>query len=271
MALLDNWSQGTFITEDLLDALGIKGTYACLEIQTVNGISSHPCRAVTNLKVSPFQDASNQINLPKVYSRLKLPANPEDIPTAHKLKKWSYLNPLLKHLPTDEHMPVGILIGSNCPRALEPMAVVPSQNDGPFATKTRLGWSITGPMGCFQIPTNCIGCHRTSMKTEDIPNRYFALKETIKDASVKQSMLAMHSLDFHEAEGNRIALSIEDKRFLDIMKHGNQTNGKHCLPLPLRSPDKEVPNNRKVLQRASWLKKRLLMDHGFIIVQAYFN
>ena len=43
------------------------------------------------------------------------------------------------------------------------------------------------------------------------------------------------------------------------MKYGNQTNAKHCLPLPLRSPDKEVPKNRNhVLQRASWLKKRLL-------------
>ena len=207
LALLDNGSQGTFVTEDLLDTLGVKGTDTRLEIQTVNGRSSQPCHAVTNLMVSACNDMSKPISLPKVYSRQSLPVDPEDIPTAIKMKKWTYLKQVMKHLPTNEHVPVGILIGSNCSRALEPMAVIQSRNAGPFATKTRLGWCVTGPMGSLQQPINHVNCHQTSMKTEDLPNRYFAFKETIKDASVRQSMLEMYSLDFHEADGNRMALS----------------------------------------------------------------
>ena len=38
----------------------------------------------------------------------------------------------------------GILIGGNCPRALEPIEVIPCQFDGPYAFRSVLGWCVTG-------------------------------------------------------------------------------------------------------------------------------
>lgn len=61
----------------------------------------------------------------------------------------------------------------------------------------------------------------------------------------------MYRLDSHESSGTQPALSIEDERFLDKMKEGEQIDGKFSLPLPLRTPDKEVS------KRAAWLKKKL--------------
>ena len=40
---------------------------------------------------------------------------------------------------------VGLLIGCNYSQVLQPLEVIPSQNGGPYALKTLLGWSVIGP------------------------------------------------------------------------------------------------------------------------------
>ena len=42
-------------------------------------------------------------------------------------------------------MKVELLIGANCPRALEPVQVISSRDGGPYAMKTVLGWCTVGP------------------------------------------------------------------------------------------------------------------------------
>ena len=42
---------------------------------------------------------------------------------------------------------VSLLIGSDAPEILEPKQVIPSQNGGPYATRTTLGWVVNGPLG----------------------------------------------------------------------------------------------------------------------------
>ena len=46
----------------------------------------------------------------------------------------------------DQNISVELLIGANCARALEPIKVIPSRNDDPYAMKTVLGWCIVGPV-----------------------------------------------------------------------------------------------------------------------------
>ena len=41
---------------------------------------------------------------------------------------------------------IGLLIGSNCPKALEPIDVLASEDGGPFAIRTFAGWAIVGPL-----------------------------------------------------------------------------------------------------------------------------
>ena len=39
-----------------------------------------------------------------------------------------------------------MLIGANLMKVLEPLEVIPSQEDGPYAFRILLGWCIVGPV-----------------------------------------------------------------------------------------------------------------------------
>lgn len=39
---------------------------------------------------------------------------------------------------------IGLLIGTNIPKALEPWQVINSKGNGPYAFKTALGWVVNG-------------------------------------------------------------------------------------------------------------------------------
>ena len=38
-----------------------------------------------------------------------------------------------------------MIIGNNCPKALEPIEVIASKDGGPYAKRTRLGWCVSAP------------------------------------------------------------------------------------------------------------------------------
>ena len=84
--------------------------------------------------------------VPKAYSRSFLPAEREDIATPNKIKKWKYLNPITTEITQDDDIEVGMLIGTNCMKALEPVETIDNEDGGSFAHKSKLGWFIIGPI-----------------------------------------------------------------------------------------------------------------------------
>ena len=44
---------------------------------------------------------------------------------------------------------VGLLIGANCMKALEPTKIIHSEGGGPYAYKTRLVWCVVGSINCI--------------------------------------------------------------------------------------------------------------------------
>ena len=79
-----------------------------------------------------------------VYSRRKLPIERGDIPRQESIRRWKHLEPIMKDIPQYKDIPIGLLIGANCPKALEPQKVIPSINGGPYAFQTLLGWCVSG-------------------------------------------------------------------------------------------------------------------------------
>ena len=92
------------------------------------------------LQVSGINDDKNQwVPLPTTFTRDELPVDNDDISKPGQLKQWKYLEPVVNQLNFEENISVGLLIGANCTKALEPIQVLQGRNGGPYAFRTRLG------------------------------------------------------------------------------------------------------------------------------------
>ncbi len=72
-----------------------------------------------------------------------MPVHKGNIPRETDLQKWPNLNTV--HLPEIE-AGIELLIGTNIPKALEPLEIICSVNDGPYAIRTILEWTVNGPL-----------------------------------------------------------------------------------------------------------------------------
>ena len=74
----------------------------------------------------------------------------------------------------------------------------------------------------------------------------------------------MYQQDFNEPGGEKEGLSVEDRRFLQIMEENiTEVGGHYQLPLPLRNQDLQLPNNRvQALSRLASVKRKLLADES---------
>ena len=124
----------------------------------------------------------------------------EEIATPARISKWEYLKPISNEIVQDDDIVVGLLIGANCMKALEPMKIIPSKEDGPYAYKTLLGWCIVGPIINTETERS-ISCHRVAVK-DGISSRLapyrFGVEKSIKDISLEKMFKMMYSNDFNE-------------------------------------------------------------------------
>lgn len=90
---------------------------------------------MTGLEISSLDD--NQfIELPEVFSQKTIPVTKDNIPCQEDVNGWPHLKEV--KLPTF-HAEVGLLLGANVPRAMEPLQVVSSMDNGPYAVRKILG------------------------------------------------------------------------------------------------------------------------------------
>ena len=90
--------------------------------------------------------SNSWIKLPKMYARAELSVDKEEISTPDKIKQWDYLKLITSDITQTDGIKVGLLIGANCMKALEPLKVISSVDGGPCTYQTRIGWCILGPI-----------------------------------------------------------------------------------------------------------------------------
>ena len=107
----------------------------------------------------------------------------------------------------------------------------------------------------------------------EVANHHFIIEQEVKE--IKGMLQSMYNADFNEPDlslgdtsdtlPDGTAYSIEDKKFINIMKEkGKFKNGHHELPLPFRDSNSILPNNkRQAFKRAMYLKKRFQRNEQF--------
>ncbi len=193
-ALLDDCSQGTFIHENTLDDLGVSQLQdAIIRVNTLNGERQEKASSLDGLIVQPISThvahyGNIAIELPRTYSQPNLAVDSEEIPTPSKIRPWAYLQPLQdKLMDYDPSVPIGLMIGGNCPKAVESLEVIRSEGGGPYAKRSQLGWCVVGPISKSSA-TEEMYCNMTRLRipvkdvaSNEVANHCFTSKSTVQD------------------------------------------------------------------------------------------
>ncbi|XP_064653222.1 uncharacterized protein LOC135503550 [Lineus longissimus] len=133
----------------------------------------------------------------------------------------------------------------NCTAAIRPLEIVPGPDpNDPYGVKTALGWGVVGTVG----------------KTAS----HFAFTTSAREVSpsVVGSMLDREFIEYGGSLQDNDKMSIEDRKFMDILKKGIHVreDGHFEMPLPWKD-DSKMPNNRtQAAKRLAQLRARLLKN-----------
>ena len=111
-------------------------------------------------------EGKNPVDLPWFYTRMEIPVTEQQIPTPETVKQWQHLCSVAERIPKFKpNLGIGLLIGSNCAAAIEPLEVVPSKDKGLYAMRLRHSWTLSGALHVRNIwsPGSVI-CHRIMVR-----------------------------------------------------------------------------------------------------------
>ena len=160
------------------------------------------------------------------------------------------------------------MIGCNCPQAIKPREVILRKGDDPYAVRTLLGWCTIGPVIPCQnaqedgYESDVATCHRTmshEIESEIPTNLNFIPKIQAKEEINPFAVKTMFEADFSERHSITQDFSQEDRKFLATLRDGihHSEDCHYEIPLPLKEPIPNLPNNREVaLRRLNQLKRR---------------
>ena len=172
-AILDNCSQESFIKQYLLRRVGGNGQKLSWNLKALTGEMN---------KMN-----NDWISLLKVYSKKTLPVEKEPVVTPEKVSKWKYLDSIKSEITQKDDIEIGMLIGANCMKALEPLKIIPSKDGGPHASQTKLGWCIVGPIWNVGHQ-NSLRCNRVTVNDASngkLSKHHFLIENESKDMSIE--------------------------------------------------------------------------------------
>ena len=269
-AMLDDQSNCTLATKELLDSLEVEGNEIHYELASCSGIHQSSGRKVHSLNVQSL-DGSYQLQLPTVIECDNIPQNRSEKPTPEIARHFSHLEKIADSIPElDPQANISLLIGRDVIEAHQVQEQITGPRGFPFAQRLGLGWVIVGDvcLGKLHKPNSSdvrVATFKTYMvDAESQRSSIFqpctsnlALKECSYDVTVTQSQ--DDSLFQRTREDEKVGLSQEDHTFLQIMDKevSKDDKGHWVAPLPFRQPKQRLPNNRQMA-----LKRAEILDNG---------
>jgi len=113
-AFLDNGSNASFCSEELVNQLNVLGKRTMLSLTTVERENSKTDCRLVSLEVLDL-DEENLFELPVVFTRPSLPVTTESAANQQDVERWQYLSEVkIPNIDAD----VSLLIGSDAPEIL---------------------------------------------------------------------------------------------------------------------------------------------------------
>ncbi|XP_078371484.1 uncharacterized protein LOC144655144 [Oculina patagonica] len=238
-AFLDSGSSSSFCTESLMKQLGVSGSRTQISLTTLEKKNSLLDSFVVKDLVISDLDENVLIDLPALYTRPEIPISKGDIPTQRDIEQWPHLCGV--HLP-EVNAEIGLLIACDVPTVFDPLEVKHSEDGGPYASRTCIGWVVNGPLGRYHE-----GPHATSLFIK-------------ADPEFHQMVRNFYDSGFSESSAqDKPEMSQEEIRFMSELESTVVLkDGHYEIALPLKDRNAPPPNNYpQAMQRALWLKKKL--------------
>jgi len=239
-ALLDPGSTNTFCSQDLAGKLGVKGLSTTLSLATLEQPDKKVMSTVTSLEIAPAEGG--------IFYKLTDVFTTECIPvkTCHVASRSDVCNwPHLKDLSLSTNLngtDVSLLIGQDHPDLLLAREVREGGPGQPYATRTRLGWAIGGPMN-------------QSTKSRSVTMNFLSASERLE----RQVERFWKIEDWEGLCSSGTGHSVEDKMVLDIWEGSIcQVDGHYELAIPFRNREMVYPDSQPTAEcRLHGLKRRL--------------
>jgi hypothetical protein len=238
-ALLDGGSNTTFCTEALKDQLGLTGDTTKFSLTTMTKKNKETKSIVVSLEVYDL-DENVFLELPTVFTMPSMPITQDDIPKQADVDRWPHLNGIrLEHINAE----VGLLIGNDNIKALEPDEIRRAENGGPYAVRTQFGWALNGPLGR----------HHSS----DARRSSNFIKTNV---GLPKQFERFCNREFNDSiDKGKLQFSQDDHKAYSIMKETSRLNdGHYDIALPWRKEEPCLPNNKLLARHClNVLKKKL--------------
>lgn len=238
-ALLDTQSDVTFIAKQVAESIKAPGSKEPLTISTLTGSSSDKeVNYYKNLKITGLD--SKRHTFLSAYETSNIPCSRHSIPSNKIAKKLEHVKHMAHMFPPPMDIPIGLLIGVNCPQALAPIESIVGEDGEAFAIKTMLGWTLCG------------GAERSSDLKVHTVHRHANLSEYFDH-------------EFAEPEDRDATYSQDDLKFMKIMKDETIQREDDYIETALPFRDRPfLPNNRQqALERLRPLRNRFQKDMAF--------
>ena len=263
-AIVDDQSNCSLATSDLLDKLNIKSERIAYQMASCSGTHNITGRKVNNSLCVSSSDGSNELALPTVLECNSIPQNRLEIPTPEVAQHFPHLRRIASYIPPLTDAAISLLIGRDLIEAHQVQEQITGSKGQPFAQRLMFGWVVIGEvcLGKRHYPRSKESKMKvTNFKTHVLMDKDFdrvsIFEPCVNYISSKEIKLGQSdSLFLKSKDDEKLGLSIEDRDFLKIMdQEMTEENGHWVAPLPFKLHRQKLPNNKiQALNRAKNLQ-----------------
>ena len=241
-AIADTGSTATWIDKEFSQQHGLKGVPTTLNINGIHGTDTMDSEVVT-ITVGGVRGKAIPTKI-EAYVHPKLHVGAGSYNVVALKRKFKHLQSL-----PNEHLDlrkVKILLGQNAFSLIRPVEYREGEATDPWAVKTPLGWTLSGPV---------------DKADDEDQSAYFARSEEQELSSQVQNWWAIES---YGSNVNLTSRSKEDKRAMEILESTTKHDGERYEVGMLWSEDHaELPNNfGAAMGQFMSLETRLNKDSG---------
>lgn len=306
-AILDDQSNRSLARSEFFDIFYLKSTVSPYTLRTCAGITEMSGRRAAGF-IAQSLDGTCNVSLPTLIECNHMPDDRSEIPTPEVAKHHPHLSSMA-HLipPINSDAQILILLGRDVLQVHKVRDQRNGPKNAPYAQRLDLGWVIVGEvcLGTAHKPT-AVNTYHTNILSNGRPSHFspchnrILLKETLNaDNTSKSPRSNQSALDTQlsrrwgpccespqdstiferTADDDQVALSIEDRLFMQIMDKQmfmDDTNS-WVAPLPFRFPRARLPNNKEqALSRLTSLcrtleKRPQMKEHFMTLMQKVFD